>query len=115
MARGVIFSKHFSGTIDTSDTRASAPSFPEPDITLASGKTLRILARNLDSEHINRFIQSATLNGVPLDNAWFRHQQVANGGTLVVTMGSAPTKWGTTNPPPSMSDSSSTFCAAMQP
>ena len=39
------------------------PSFPEADITLASGKTLRIIARNMDSEHINRFIQSATLNG----------------------------------------------------
>lgn len=80
------------------------PSFPEADITLASGKTLRILARNLDSEHINRFIQSATLNGAPLDTAWFRHKQIANGGMLVFTMGSAPSNWGTANPPPSMSD-----------
>jgi predicted alpha-1,2-mannosidase len=90
------------------------PSFPEADITLASGKTLRIIAHNLDSEHINRFVQSATLNGAPLDASWFRHKQIANGGTLVFTMGSAPTKWGTTNLPPSMSDSSSPLCAAAQ-
>ncbi|MGA3160726.1 MAG: GH92 family glycosyl hydrolase [Terracidiphilus sp.] len=91
------------------------PSFPEADITLASGKTLRILARNMDSEHINRFIQSATLNGAPLENSWFRHKQIANGGTLVFTMGSAPSKWGTANPPPSMSDAVSPLCAAAQP
>jgi predicted alpha-1,2-mannosidase len=90
------------------------PSFPEADITLASGKTLRIIAHNLDSEHINRFVQSATLNGAPLDASWFRHKQIANGGTLVFTMGSAPTKWGTTNLPPSMSDSFSPLCAAAQ-
>lgn len=91
------------------------PSFPEADITLASGKTLRILARNMDSEHINRYIQSATLNGAPLDASWFRHGQIANGGTLVFTMGSAPTNWGTTTPPPSMSDPVSPLCAAAQP
>jgi predicted alpha-1,2-mannosidase len=91
------------------------PSFPEADITLASGKTLRILARNMDSEHINRFIQSATLNGAPLETSWFRHKQIANGGTLVFTMGSAPSSWGTANPPPSMSDAVSPLCAAAQP
>jgi predicted alpha-1,2-mannosidase len=91
------------------------PSFPEADITLASGKTLRIIARNMDSEHINRFIQSATLNGAPLDTSWFRHKLIANGGTLVFMMGSAPSKWGTDGPPPSMSDAVSPLCAAAQP
>jgi predicted alpha-1,2-mannosidase len=91
------------------------PSFPEADITLASGKTLRILARNMDSEHINRYIQSATLNGAPLNASWFRHAQIAEGGTLVFTLGSAPTDWGTTTPPPSMSDPVSPLCAAAQP
>ena len=91
------------------------PSFPEADITLASGKTLRIIARNMDSEHINRFIQSATLNGAPLNTSWFRHNQIANGGTLVFTMGSAPSRWGTAGPPPSMSDAVSPLCAAAQP
>ena len=91
------------------------PSFPEADITLAHGKTLRIIARNMDSEHINRFIQSATLNGKPLETSWFRHKQIADGGTLVFTLGSAPGKWGATNPPPSMSDAVSPLCAGDAP
>lgn len=91
------------------------PSFPEADLHLGSGKTLRIIAHNLDPEHINRFIQSATLNGKPLTTSWFRHSQIADGGTLVFNMGSAPTKWGTGTPPPSMSDSVSPLCKAAQP
>jgi predicted alpha-1,2-mannosidase len=91
------------------------PSFPDVEIKLSSGKTLRIEARNLDSGHINHYIQSATLNGAPLNTAWFRHKQIANGGTLVFMMGSAPTKWGTTNPPPSISDSVSPLCTAAKP
>jgi predicted alpha-1,2-mannosidase len=91
------------------------PSYPAAEIKLPSGKTLRIVARNLDSEHINRYIQSATLNGVPLDNAWFRHSQIEQGGTLVFIMGSEPTTWGKAVPPPSMSDAVSPLCAeAMQ-
>lgn len=90
------------------------PSFPDASITLSSGKTLRVIARNMDSEHINRYIQSATLNGIPLDRSWFRHSQIANGGTLVLAMGSAPTTWGMTNPPPSMSDPGSSLCGAAE-
>ncbi len=91
------------------------PSFPEADLMLSSGKVLRIIARNMDSEHINRYIQSATLNGVPLETSWFRHSQIIDGGTLVFTMGSSPSKWGTTNLPPSMSDPGRSTCEATQP
>lgn len=89
------------------------PSFPEADITLASGKVLRIIAHKMDNEHINRYIQSATLNGEPLNNSWFRHGQIENGGTLVFNMGSWPTSWGTVTPPPSMSDPGSALCSAV--
>ena len=88
------------------------PSFPEADILLPSGKTMRIVAKNLDSEHLNHYIQSATLDGNPLDQSWFRHSQIANGGTLVLTMGPAPSAWGTINPPPSLSDAASPLCPA---
>ena len=91
------------------------PSFPAAEIAMENGKTLRIVVRNMDREHINRFIQSARLNGAPLDAAWFRHSQIAQGGTLELTMGSAPGQWGNTNPPPSMSDSSQPFCPAAHP
>ena len=70
------------------------PSFPEADIHLASGKTLRILAKDLDPQHLNHYIQSAAINGVPLNQSWFRHSQIANGGTLILTMGPAPVSGG---------------------
>ncbi len=91
------------------------PTFPEAEVQVAPGKTLRIVAKNLDSEHINRFVQTATLNGAPLEQSWFRHEQIAGGGTLVLTMGSAPSAWGTTNLPPSLSDASSPLCAQARP
>lgn len=86
------------------------PSFPEADIALPSGKTLRIVAENLDGDHLNRYVQSATLNGAPLDRAWFRHAEIKDGGTLLLRMGSEPTAWGTTSPPPSLSDPQSSLC-----
>ena len=91
------------------------PSFPEADIHLSSGKIFRIVARGLDPERINHYVQSATLNGQPLEQSWFRHSQIANGGTLILTMGSAPGDWGTKNLPPSMSDATSPLCAAAAP
>src|SRR5664279_473903 len=86
------------------------PSYPEVDITVAPGKVFRIIADNLDVDHINRYVQSATLNGEPLTTSWFRHGKIKDGGTLRFRMGSAPTAWGTENPPPSLSDSTSPLC-----
>ena len=86
------------------------PSIPEAELTLAGGKKLRITARNLDGEGINRYVASATLNGAPLETSWFRHAQIANGGTLVLNMASAPTAWGHTTRPPSTSDPNFNLC-----
>lgn len=88
------------------------PSYPEVDFTLAPGKVFRVIAENLDGEYINRYIASATLNGKPLTASWFRHRDIASGGTLVLHMASAPTDWGKDNPPPSLSDPSSPLCPA---
>jgi predicted alpha-1,2-mannosidase len=87
------------------------PSFPDVIIQVGHGKTLHVMARNLDSQFLNRYVQSATLNGQPLENDWFRQDQIANGGTLILNMGSAPTGWGTKVPPPSLSDPVSPLCA----
>lgn len=87
------------------------PSFPDVTIQVGHGKSLHLMARNLDSQHLNRYVQSATLNGQPLEKNWFRHDQIADGGTLVFTMGSAPGAWGTKVPPPSLSDPDSPLCA----
>jgi putative alpha-1,2-mannosidase len=88
----------------------STPSIPDASLALGNGNRLRILAKNLDANGLNRYVQSATLNGVGLPNAWFRHAQIQNGATLVLSMGSSPSSWGTGTPPPSMSDTRSPLC-----
>lgn len=63
-----------------------------------------IEAKNNSKE--NKYIQSATLNGKPLDKPWFDHSVIANGGKLVLQMGPEPNKsWGSReeDAPPSMS------------
>jgi alpha-1,2-mannosidase, putative len=89
----------------------STPSIPDASLSLGNGKKLRIVAKNLDPAGLNRYVQSATLNGVDLPNAWFRHDQIKDGATLVLTMGPAPSNWGKAVPPPSMSDAGFRLCA----
>lgn len=53
----------------------------------------------------NKYIQSATLNGKPLNKPWFNHAEIKNGGTLIFRMGAEPNKnWGSKpeDAPPSM-------------
>jgi predicted alpha-1,2-mannosidase len=92
----------------------STPSIPDASLTLGNGKKLRIIAKNLDQNGLNRYVQSATLNGVDLPNSWFRHSRIVDGATLVLTMGSAPSPWGRSTPPPSMSDSDARPCHDIQ-
>jgi predicted alpha-1,2-mannosidase len=92
----------------------STPSIPEASLSLGEGKKLRIVAKNLDANGLNRYVQSATLNGAELPTSWFRHAQIENGATLVLTMGSAASSWGKTMPPPSMSDANFHGCSASQ-
>lgn len=42
----------------------------------------------------NRFIQSATLNGKPLEVPYITHGQIVAGGTLALVMGPEPSSWG---------------------
>lgn len=81
------------------------PSFSKVAIRMGAGRVFTVVAKNLDAEHRNRYVQSATLNGRAPDRAWFRHTEIKDGATLVLNMGDAPSKWGTGNPPPSLSDS----------
>ncbi len=70
-----------------------------------NGTTFQIKAKNSSKE--NKYIQSAMLNGVQLENPWISHSDISNGGTLALTMGTAPNKeWGSRleNTPPSISE-----------
>ena len=69
------------------------------------GKKFTIITKNNSAE--NMYIQSAYLNGQPLNKCWFKHSVYANGGTLELHLGPEPNKnWGSdpNEMPPSMSD-----------
>jgi len=64
------------------------------------GTTFVIVAHGNSSA--NCYIQSAQLNGKPLQRAWITHAEIASGGMLEFVMGSEPNfKWGTSARVPS--------------
>lgn len=70
-----------------------SPVFSKVSIRLANGKTFTVRARNCSE--INKYVQSAKMNGVALKTPFFTHEQLMNGGTLELEMGSRPDKqWG---------------------
>jgi predicted alpha-1,2-mannosidase len=71
------------------------------------GHVFTVIARNNSPQNI--YIQSAKLNGKPLNRAWLRHDEVVAGGTLELQMGSEPDKNWASAPeqlPPSLSAAS---------
>jgi predicted alpha-1,2-mannosidase len=81
-----------------------SPIFAKSTVRLGNGKEFAIVANHVSAR--NKYIQSAQLNGKVLNQAWFRHSDISNGGTLVLEMGEKPnTAWGSDakSAPPSMS------------
>jgi predicted alpha-1,2-mannosidase len=81
-----------------------SPIFSKSTIRLGNGKLFTVVANHVSAQ--NKYIQSATLNGKPLNKPWFAHADIANGGSLVLDMGSKPNRqWGSApvDAPPSMS------------
>lgn len=68
------------------------PRVPKIMFHLRNGKTFTIIGHN--AGETNMYIRSASLNGQPLDHAWIRHGDIANGGTLEFEMTDHPTPWG---------------------
>ena len=60
------------------------------DSRFAKGKTFTVIAKNNSPK--NMFIQSATLNGKPLNRSWISHEEITAGGKLVLNMGPEPNK-----------------------
>ena len=70
-----------------------SPVFENISINLPNGKTFTVVAKN--NSTVNRYIQSATLNGKLWDKPWFTHNDLMNGGKLELVMGATPNKtWG---------------------
>ncbi len=65
-----------------------SPVFDRTTIHLRNGKDFVIVAHN--TSHENKYVDSVRLNGKPLEQVWFRHADIANGGTLELTMGDTP-------------------------
>ena len=58
------------------------------------GKQFEIVA--LNNSDRNMYIQSASINDLKLSGPWFLHEQMKDGGKMVIEMGSEPNKtWGT--------------------
>jgi len=67
-----------------------SPFFSKATITLGNGKTFTVVCKNYAPD--NKYIQSATLNGVPLNKSWFSHDDLMKGGTLEFVMDKYPNK-----------------------
>ncbi len=81
-----------------------SPIFAKTTIHMRGAKEFTIVANHVSAR--NKYIQSAQLNGQPLNRPWFRHADIVEGGTLVLEMSDHPNlEWGSApqDAPPSMS------------
>ena len=67
-----------------------APAFEKADVKV-SGGVLHIEAEGLSAG--NRYIQSVTLNGKPLERGYIEYDEIISGGDLVFRMGPVPAVW----------------------
>jgi predicted alpha-1,2-mannosidase len=66
------------------------PLFDRAEVELGNGKILVVEAKR--SSSTDQYIQSVTFNGKPFTQLWFRHADIANGATIVFTMGGKPNR-----------------------
>jgi predicted alpha-1,2-mannosidase len=81
-----------------------SPIFGKITIRLGDGKEFTVIANHVSAR--NKYIQSALLNGKPLNKPWFRHADIVDGGSLTLEMTDQPNvQWGSApdDAPPSMS------------
>ena len=75
-------------------------------ITIDTGRDKTFIIDALNNNQKNKYIQSAILNGKPINRTWLTHKEITDGGILVFQMGPEPNKkWGSKpeDAPPSMS------------
>ena len=65
-----------------------SPIFEKATIHLKNGKAFTIHADHTSRD--NKYVQSVRLNGRPMEQVWFRHADLVQGGTLELTMGDVP-------------------------
>jgi len=70
----------------------TTPIFDRTTVHYPGGKDLTIEAPGVSTA--NHYIQSATLNGRPLNRTWLTAAEINAGGVLHFTMGASPSSWG---------------------
>ena len=68
-----------------------SPLFTRLALQLGNGKSFVVIAKNNATDNV--YIQSAKLNGKPLDAPVIRYDQIMDGGTLEFVMGPRPSDW----------------------
>ena len=69
------------------------PRFSNVKIHLDNGNIFEVIA--IGNSATNKYIQSATLNGNSWNQTWFYHNDIKNGGKLILQMGDKPNyQWG---------------------
>jgi len=66
------------------------PLFDRAEVDMGDGKRLIVEAKRRSPT--DQYIQSVKFNGKPHEKVWFRHADIANGATIIFTMGSEPNK-----------------------
>ncbi len=95
MSSFIVFSQmgFYPVTPGSPEYSIGSPFFDNARIELGNGKIFEIEAINNIPE--NKYIQSATLNGKPLDKPFIHHDEIMKGGKLVFEMGDkANRNWG---------------------
>ncbi len=76
-----------------------SPVFDEIKMRVGEEATFTLRAEN--NSDTNRYIQSATLNGEAFDRSYLWHQEIVDGGELVLQMGPEPNEeWASEDVPP---------------
>lgn len=95
MSAFVAFSKmgFYPVTPGSATYNIGSPIFEKSVIDLGNNINFTIIAQNVSFE--NKYIQSATLNGMEWNKPWFNHSEINEGGELVLIMGPKANKtWG---------------------
>jgi predicted alpha-1,2-mannosidase len=73
------------------DYMIGSPLFTRMSLRLANGKRFTVIADH--NSPVDRYIQSATLNGKALAEPKISYEEMMQGATLRLTMGRSPSKW----------------------
>jgi predicted alpha-1,2-mannosidase len=68
-----------------------SPMFSKFSLRLGNGKTFTVVSKNSGDQNV--YIQSATLNGKPLNKPVVTYNDIMQGSTLEFVMGPTPSKW----------------------